>query len=452
MKTLTLFSLTLIFTIPGWTFDVDFGGSIESTSILSTDTALDFQEAGKAILYTSLGFGESRLYVQGNFNVNYTLSSAELTAYPELEQAFFESQIEFGPQSEDSILFSLGRFEFADPTTLILNQALDGIVFANYIGGFNLTAYAGFNGFLDKNQSTMILTNGDVTDSNNEANYFAPPRLIGSISGEARFSNNSWVKGMFLIQRDLREQLLQGVTVIQPGETTQSSINGGLLNNFYLIGDYSTGLGIDSSLRFFGALSLGETMVYESDYQYVPIIGGMLGTEYKYFFPDLPQSYLGLRLLYTTGDSENRETYREGSAFSSSVESSSLFKSLTNSNLGTIFNPSLGNIMSADILFSMKPLADAPLEWQKNLQIVLKNTVFFRTNKGPFSSPGYNTASDSLYLGNETNLALGYRPLSDLGLYLSTGVFLPNSFSGGVFEGQREPLESVTSLYASISF
>jgi hypothetical protein len=427
------------------------GGSLESTSILSTDSSLDFQEVAKVIVYASLGFDQAQLYLQGNFNASYALSSEELIWYPELEQAFFESEFEFGPQSDDSILYSVGRFEFADPTSLILNQVLDGLVFAINTGAFSITAYGGYNGFLDKNQSTMILTNGDVSDNNNEANYFASPRLIGSLSSEARFSNNSWIKAMFLAQLDQRD-LIAGSTLIQEGETVQSSTDGGLLSNFYLIGDYSTGLGVESTLRLFGAMELGETMVYVTDYQYVPIIAGMAGLELKYFMPDFLQSYLGLRLIYSTGDSENRESFREGSNFSGNPENSALFKSLSNSNLGTIFNPSLGNVMTADLTLSMKPMAEEKLEWLRNFQIVLKNTVFFRTTSGPFSSPGYNTASESLYLGNETNLALGYRPLSDFGLYLSTGVFLPNSASGGVFEGQRESLESVTSLYASISF
>jgi len=96
------------------------------------------------------------------------------------------------------------------------------------------------------------------------------------------------------------------------------------------------------------------------------------------------------------------------------------------------------NIAAVTLSYSIRPFADmkdAPSI--QNLQGILKAIPFFRTSTGAISaseglaagsvSSGLSSSLSNLYLGTEVDMIVNYRPLSDLGVALQGGLFMPNS-------------------------
>ena len=115
-----------------------------------------------------------------------------------------------------------------------------------------------------------------------------------------------------------------------------------------------------------------------------------------------------------------------------------------------MFTPVLGNIIIAEIRYSLKPLA--PLgKLGEQFQTEIKSVIYFRPTTGAISE-AFNSASDAKYVGTEIDLALNFRPVSDLALSLVTGMFFPNTKAGGVFLSTQRGTETAIKLNAVFSF
>jgi hypothetical protein len=149
-------------------------------------------------------------------------------------------------------------------------------------------------------------------------------------------------------------------------------------------------------------------------------VGGRL----RYFREQWLSSSAELRLLLATGDEDYSSLFIEGNQEGLATT----FTTISQTELGLLFSPRLGNLLMAEASWSLKPAA-----W---LQTVLKTALFLRPTLGPISDARVDLASSSRYLGTEIELIARLRLFSDLGLAYTAGVFLPG---GAIQSVYREP-------------
>ena len=277
------------------------------------------------------------------------------------------------------------------------------------------------------------MSSSDSVDQSNGGVYFAAPRLIEKL--EVLFPNlfsRLDVNLSVIFQQDLRASN----QLIQPGEQykTVTGLSGGSLTTEYF------GLGLSgaavSSLYYnlFFYWNAGSTLSYVPDsvsvtgfsYQYRPIQAFIGGFGLKYYMEETLSSRLEFQGVFSSGNAGN-QSYLEGNT--SSV--STMFVPISQEVIGLAFTPKMGNLVLLDLNYSFKPFAQRATAW-KNLQIIAKVLSFFRPTTGAISQPGLSSSSNDLYLGTEPEIIARFRIFSDLGIVLSTGIFLPNgdSFTG----------------------
>ena len=143
----------------------------------------------------------------------------------------------------------------------------------------------------------------------------------------------------------------------------------------------------------------------------------------------LLSSAFNFRFLYASGDSDYSRAI-EGNTSGSGTQ----FIPLTASSLGTVFSPSLSNLIETELSGSIKPVSSLAL------QTGMKLLAFFRPTEGPVNVSGIKPGSTSPWLGFEADLFGMYRIMSDLGLSLNAGLFLPGVSPNGAFSTGTSPL------------
>jgi hypothetical protein len=342
---------------------------------------------------------------------------------------------------------TVGRFTFTDFTSLVLNHTLDGLMLEQDFAVGKVTEAVGYSGFILKPVSLILMSSTDSADQTNSSVYFAAPRLIEKL--EVLFTVPLNINLSVILQQDLRPSS----QLIQQGEQYQtvSGLEGGALTTEYL------GLGVSGAIvssLYYNAFvygSMGSTLSFLPDtssvtgfsYQYAPIYALMGGFGLKYYIEQILSSRIELQAVYSSGNA-NATSYLEGNTSSYST----MFIPISQEVIGVAFMPQLGNLVMLNLNYSLKPWGQSDSVW-KNLQLVAKVLSYFRPTTGPISQPGLSSTSSALYLGTEPEIIANFRPYSDFGLVLSTGVFLPN---GSAFSGSAASPTVGARIEFSMSF
>ncbi len=173
----------------------------------------------------------------------------------------------------------------------------------------------------------------------------------------------------------------------------------------------------------------------------------LVGVNFQYFLPEAAESILSLGYLYSSGDKDHSSFY-DGNT----VDDSTMFLGLTPPSFGVVFSPRLGNLMVTSLGYSAKPFSGSGSQALDELQTAVSVLGFFRPTTGVISEVGINPASDSLYLGTEVDLALNFRPFSDLGMSLGNGIFFPNTGGDAAFLEEARGTEYKVTFDATFSF
>ncbi len=408
---LTAFIL-IVFPLSGY----DFGGIIENSTILSYTDAASVSQADKLSLWFGAELGEEiDIYIEGS----YTFS---------LQRYFFFNldSIELSFDVLPQLGYSIGRILFSDFTGHVLRHTADGILINHNLPAAAITGYLAYTGLLFVPGSSIVMSAADFGDAED---VFASPRMIGGVN---IYFPDLWHRQSldmaFLFQKDLRE----GIDVIPEGEVDQvpaSGAAGGRLDTQYF------GLGLSgpiaASLYYdtFAYLGTGRTLSYVSDaasptgssYRYKPIFSFLGGGGIRYYREQALFTTIGLRGLFSSGD-KDYTSFIEGN----SAGSATTFVPITSPVFALVYSPRIGNIFLFELNYSIKPFYRRD---STDLQTQLKVMTFFRPTTGAGIEGWIDPASNSLYLGTEVDGAVNFRPLSDLGLSLSTGVFIPGSAS-----------------------
>jgi hypothetical protein len=155
-------------------------------------------------------------------------------------------------------------------------------------------------------------------------------------------------------------------------------------------------------------------------------VGGILafstGAELDAYFVEALASRVGLQFIYASGDADYASFYEGNTAGAGTA-----FLPISGSSPMLVFTPRMSNLFFGRLLYSFRPFVGSGSEAARNIQIEVSAAPFFRSQAGPISEGGLDTGSTSLYLGTEADLVIRARPLSDLGLGLSFGIFFPGT-------------------------
>jgi len=404
-------------------FGLDFGGNLEDSTIYYNSDTTEFYHADTLSLWlTSEVWKDTDLFIQGSYT--YTTD----------DPYFFDlDYLKIENKSISPLNYTFGRFNTSDSSRYIFSHKIDGVSVSYNLPYAVFSAKTGYTGLLFDSSSNIEMTIADQTGVDYGIEQtFAAPRIIGGL--QAFFPElymNQDLKAEVWIQKDMRND--------------SDLTSGGKLDTQYfglaLSGSIIESLYYDS----FAYLGTGQSHSgIANDYSVLSFLGS---AGFRYYMEDFLYSRIAFRFLYSTGDSDYLASFTEGNTEGNSTN----FIPISKRSLALVFSPSLGNIFFTNISYSLKPFSNMGNRALKNVQMELTNTNFFRSTTGQISESGINSASDSLYLGTEIDGTVNFRPFSDLGVSLSTGVFIPNNGSDGAFLDTRG-IEFLGRLGLSFSF
>ena len=263
--------------------------------------------------------------------------------------------------------------------------------------------------------SNIRMSNIDYTEQATDDEFFGPKRVVGLV--EFRFRNTTLFT---LAQKDLRD-------TDAPGEET--------LDTQYF--------GITGTARF-GRSTYWDNLLVANTGQSVfgenetPFVGFVVGTGVRFFKEELRFSRAAFRTLYAS-PSVPIEDLDDSIGFDIRE-----FTPMNVPALGLVFSPRLSNLLFAELDYSLRPFAGPARGPLDQLQVGVAGRGYFRARFAGFTTDQdfidkLDPDSDSMYLGTEVELGVATRVLSDLGLGLRTGVFLPGSGDLGAFSSERKP-------------
>jgi hypothetical protein len=388
-------------------FASDFGVTVDgSTSLPYTPGSSPEWDKQSYKIRTSLwaNHAPSR-NVSYEFQSSYTYSD-DRAFFLELDKIQYTGKFNLPGEKSAVLNLKAGRIPFADFTGKVLAHRGDGINLNLNYSGISFSAFAAYTGLLQVPSNSILMTESDTDDSLIDENFlFTPlanPRIIlGLTEAVAGIGGGHNLAVSLLYQQDLR----------RPEDTLRNT-----MDTFY------TGIGISgpflgSANVLYNAFGYGNA----GWYGYNRIFAYMTGGSLNLLMPRLLSSRLSMEVLYSSGDKDHFSFY-EGN----SVSYSTAFVPITASPAGMVFTAQQTNLAYLSGIFSIKPFSSTDLDSLKNTLLQVKGISFVRSTPGPISSGGIRVDTFGLYLGSEVDLSILIRLVSDLGLSLSGGVFIPS--------------------------
>ena len=418
-------------------YSLDWGGNLEDSTYYhysdSTSAGSKFFHADTLGFWLRTGlWKDTELFAQGSYT--YTTENPY----------FFDiDSLRIENRTSSFLQYTLGRFTLSDFSGYIFSHKLDGgFVSLNFPWGV-VKAEAGYTGLLFHRSSSIKMSLADQADTDGLFDL-ASPRLVGGggvLLPDLYLLQDVNIEGW--VQFDLRPEN----ELTKENDPTpliiNSSIRGGKLDSQYF-GVKVSGSVIPSLYQnSFVYLGTGRTLSYiGGKYTYKPILSFLGSVGLRYYMESFLHSRIGFQFLYSSGDSDYSSSFLEGNTEGNGTN----FIPISRKSLALVFSPQLGNIFFTSLSYSVKP------DVLKNFQFELKDVNYFRSTAGQISESGIDPSSSSLYLGTEVDGTVNYRPFSDLGLSLSSGVFIPNNGSGGAFLASQRKVEVLARLGLSFSF
>ncbi|MCF7949798.1 MAG: hypothetical protein K9M94_14510, partial [Spirochaetia bacterium] len=325
--------------------------------------------------------------------------------------------------------YSLGRFRFSEFTGYVLNHNLDGFRLNFELPALSFEASAGYTGLTFVPSSSILLTQSDYDLQENVADHgyeLSSPKIIETL--KMTIPALAFEQELILnvvIQQDLQPE----ENFTNPDDRIHSEhigfgLRGGLApslyQNLFLYLNRGHGKYATAALLFGGGLSY-----YNQDFYFTRV---------------------QVRGLYSSGDNDHNFFY---GGYGGGDTSNHFITLSASPQSGIVFSPQIGNISLGELSFSMRPFFKSNSRSLEKFQTTLAALTFFRNTGGAISEAGIDLTSDESYLGSEIDLSLQFRPLSDVGISLSGGLFIPNE---AVFMEAYDNIQSVVRLDASFRF
>ena len=391
-------AVLLFFISAGTAPALDFGATLENATGFVKDPVPEFTQRNTLALWFSGDFGNLSLDAQGSYT--FTLDRYYLFTVDVLD---FGGEFLFEGGTPVALSFDAGRFVFSDFSGKLFDHRADGLRVGIGLPRLTITAEGAFTGLIQVPNSTVVLSISDRLDQTAPGTVLAAPRLVESLTVEfPEILGRQTITLSALLQQDLRP-----AGNLAPG--------GGPVHTQYF------GLGLEGPIvrplyyNAFFYLNTGWTGAGN-------ILAFLSGAELDAYFVEALASRIGAQFVYASGDADYTSLY-EGNTSGSGTG----FLPVSAYTPMLVFTPRLSNLFFGRLLYSFKPFANTRSGAARNLQIEVSAAPFFRSVAGPISEGGVDAASTSLYLGTEADIVIRARPLSDLGLGLSFGIFFPGT-------------------------
>lgn len=408
-------------------FAQDVGMDLATKAGISNPDVPLFSASERADIWFKLPMGATGSIFEGAGNFTVTMNSDETgtTWVPagdvgKLRLAFV---IPTEEQGLSSIRFELGRLLMRDPTGYILAHPADGALFGFDYPFLKLEVQGGMTTFILRSSNGVAMSLLDGNLASDESAWFGTSRLLlkGLLEFPDIFTHSASIS--FVAQQDLNPES----SFIKEYSTVRDfsdPAKGGRLDTQYstlrVSGPVIPGMFYDAWFTY----GTGRTLTWLEDvnakdgysYQYVPISSFFAGASVDYFVPAFLSSAFNGRFLLASGDAA-ASSITEGNTSAVATQ----FLPVTGSSLGTAFSPKLVNLIVTELGWSLKPIA------AERLQTGAKLFAFLRPTKGAVDASGLKADADSAFLGFEADLYGNYRIASDLGVSLSSGIFIPGS-------------------------
>ena len=418
--------------------------ALESSATMADTGIRSVSAYEKASPSFSLPFGTvAELAGNGYVQANYSSlegGAPNIFKYG-LEQLRFELALKKPQSSMSAFVLGIGRQDYNDPSGDILSSPADGLSFFFKYPQVEVSFRAAYTGLLFLDDSLISMSMADQNRAVAGTRLTGSPRVL--VQADLAFPQlfGQALTFSFLSQDDLNPSS----SLVSEGSTTFDTGKGGRLSTQYLELRAVGGLSV-VNYDAFCAYGMGRTLSWLADsnsstgqsYQYAPISSILAGAHASMRLPlPLNGASLGLRALFASGDKDATSSI-EGNT--SSVYRA--FVPINTPTLGLVFSPRLSNIALGEA-----SLSAAPLLGGLHVNGTLKLISFLRPTSGPISSPGLAPGSTDSYLGSEIDLSLSCGILSDLGVSLSLGAFLP----GTAFDASYKSLQYSGCIAATVT-
>ncbi len=431
--------LVLPFVLPAQ----DASMALDSYFSASKEAVQDFTFYERATPSFILPLG-SKAQFTGNGYIEGAASSGGITppfTYG-LKELRFDLALKEPVPGMSAFVFDVGRLFFSDPSGLVLASPADGLSFTFKYPGFAASIRSAYTGllFLKDTDAPISMSLADAARLSAGTDLFGSPRFLVQADLDIPALFDQRFTFSFLSQNDLNpsDQLLTDSSV---GFTPNM---GGRLNTQYFELKAEGNISTVSYWAFF-AYGSGTTLSWFSDhYAYAPIASFLTGAQANIPMAAIPLegATLGFQLLVASGD-KNATSAVEGNTSSVFTRFTPISPLTTaNTTLATVFLPQLGNLIVGGASLSASPTI-GPVTFDGSFKL----STFFRPTSGPVSIAGIDPNSTSSYLGSEADLSVAYGILSDVGLSLSLGIFLP----GTAFDSSDSGPQYSCSLMATLT-
>jgi hypothetical protein len=347
-------------------FSFDWGVVLDNSSSIGFGGGGDaeFTQRDKLSLWAEhfwSGNDDSQYIVQFNGFYLYTNERAWLFDFDRLDFRMKKA----GIYNSSAVLdLGVGRFRFSDTTATVLNHTADGVSLGLDISKIQISAAAGYTGFLLKPENGVEMSGADAVDSNDSDVYFAPKRLFEQLT--LRFPQ--LVPRQRLTMETLFQQDLRETEADRLGSTHLTvRADGALPAGFYY--DVSATGGFNH---------LANTSAL------------MTRASVSYFNQQMAGSRVSLGMVLTGED----------------------FLTVSTPSFGLVYTPPEADLLRFNLNYSARP-------WQNRRSPALQNLQFLFGIK-TFAVPGES------YTGTEIDGGVNFRPTSDFGASLKGGLWMPD--------------------------
>lgn len=393
---LSFLIFTAVFSV--YSVGFDFGVTADSFAGYNDDDSGYIFGFEKASLFGSVKASESVSFaVDGFYKFSYKLNDKNYNKHT-FDLSIFLLSIKLGNSD-----LQIGRTFMGDYSGDIVGHTLDGISMTLPLSIGTLNINAGYSGFIHRDEYSLIKS---VQDSYDEEDRNRVRLLVEGVDFIKEFRDISFWLSLYSYQ-DLRPENFRDNTALYAGGGIHGALNS--IFSYSLRGNFKT-----------GSFSYAKNATSEN--QGTLILAGMGALSLDWYLKSIEalsslSPTIGLRFGVSSGDSGLKSSaigYDQGEELSNTT----LYSPMITGGPGSVFPISNQNLTYGKLAMSIKP--------HKRLQTQIGSVVFFRTVEGVTGSDDVDPKENGNYMGTEVSLAVNYRPFSDLGVSLSSGLFIPN--------------------------
>jgi hypothetical protein len=350
----------------------------------------------------------------------------------------------------------IGRTAFADFSSDIINHKLDGISTEFTFPGVVWKLGIGTSVGLFRHSSGLFNTTADLADVVQWTQMLSGATGFDALKA---FSDPKIVLvSTFSLPRiiDAQNMNLGLVGQLDLGPTSAAADGAVGAGDRVPVDAGYIGLGFNGKIvgsfyyDAYAWLELGYTLSnVGGTYKSTLIVSNMDSLRFTLYLPELANSSLDFGGKVGLGDANSSGQF---ASTHNTADLATMFTPLSFRGVANVFNPQLTNLIQADLGYSIKPFSGLA-SGATDFQIELRGLTFLRLVPAAPISEAVVSGSTESYLGTEVDLNLSWRPISDMGLSINSGLFLPNSNVINITaRGLANPWEFKTTFTLSLSF